>query len=82
MGFPGGSDSKESAYNVGELGSISGLGRTPGGGKATHSSTLAWRIPMNRGAWRATVSPWGHEELDTTERLSIHRYILTYINIT
>ena len=49
MGFPGGSDSKESAYNVRELGSISGLGRTPGGGKATHSSTLAWRIPMNRG---------------------------------
>ena len=55
MGFPGGSDSKESAYNVRELGSISGLGRTPGGGKATHSSTLAWRIPMNRGAWQATV---------------------------
>jgi len=79
MGFPGGSDSKESTYNVGEFGSISGLGRTPGGGKATHSSTLAWRIPMNRGAWQATVSPWGHEELDTTERLSIHRYILTYI---
>ena len=41
MGFPGGSDSKESAYNVGELRSISGLGRTPGGGKTTHSSILA-----------------------------------------
>ena len=24
-------------------------------GKATHSSILAWRIPMDRGAWRATV---------------------------
>ena len=32
MGFPGGSDSKESAYNVEDLGSISGLGRSPGEG--------------------------------------------------
>ena len=37
-------------------------------GMATHSSSLAWRIPMDRGAWRATV----HRvtELDMTERLS------------
>ena len=33
---------------------------------ATHSSMLAWRIPMDSGAW----GPWGREELDTTERLS------------
>ena len=32
LGFPGGSDSKESACNVGDLGSIPGLGRSPGGG--------------------------------------------------
>ena len=32
MGFPGGSDSKESAYNVGDLGSVPGLGRSPGEG--------------------------------------------------
>ena len=31
-GFPGGSDSKESAYNAGDLGSIPGLGRSPGEG--------------------------------------------------
>ena len=43
-GFPGGSDSKESAHNVGDPGSISGLGRSPGEGMATHSSILAWRI--------------------------------------
>ena len=30
MGFPGGSDSKASAYNVGDQGSIPGLGRSPG----------------------------------------------------
>ena len=31
LGLPGGSDGKESAYNVGDLGSIPGLGRSPGG---------------------------------------------------
>ena len=34
-------------------------------GMATHSSILAWRIPMDRGAWRAAVH--GITELDTTE---------------
>ena len=38
-------------------------------GMATHCSILAWRIPMDRGACRATVH-WGHKESDTTERLS------------
>ena len=33
LGFPGGSDGKESACNVGDLGSIPGLGRSPGEGK-------------------------------------------------
>ena len=33
MGFPGGSDSKESAHNVGDLGSVPGLGKSPGEGK-------------------------------------------------
>ena len=32
LGFPGGSDSKESSRNAGDLGSIRGLGRSPGGG--------------------------------------------------
>ena len=34
---------------------------------ATHSSILAWRIPMDKEAWH---SPWGCKELDMTERLS------------
>ena len=50
-GFPGGSDGKESTCNVGDLCSIPELGRFPGEGIATHSSILAWRIPMDRGAW-------------------------------
>ena len=42
-------------------------------GMATHSSVLAWRIPMDRGAWRS-YSPWGHKESNTTERLSTAQY--------
>ena len=42
LGFPGGSAGKESACNVGDLGSIPGLGRSFGEeGKATHSRILA-----------------------------------------
>ena len=44
-GFPGGSDGKESAHDVGDLGSIPGFERSPGEGMASHSSILAWRIP-------------------------------------
>ena len=45
VGFPGSSYSKEIACSVADLGLIPGLGRSPGEGKATHSSILAWRIP-------------------------------------
>ena len=55
MGFPGDSDSKESACNVGDLGSILGWEEPMEKGMATHSSILAWRIPMDREAWWATV---------------------------
>ena len=44
MGFPSGSDGKESACNTEDPGSIPG-GRSPGLGNATHSYILAWRIP-------------------------------------
>ena len=44
-GFPGGSDSKESSCNVGDPGSIPGLGRSLEEGMATYSSILAWKIP-------------------------------------
>ena len=44
-GFPGGSDGKVSACNAGDLGSILGSGRSLEKEMATHSSTLAWKIP-------------------------------------
>ena len=40
---------------AGDLGSIPGLGRSPEESMTTHSSILAWRIPMDKGAWWATV---------------------------
>ena len=54
-GFPGGSDGKESACNVGDQGLIPGLGRSlgKGGGYTLQYSFL--ENPMDRGAWRATV---------------------------
>jgi len=44
LGFPCGSAGKESSCNVEDLGSISGLGRSPGEGKGYHFSIMAWRI--------------------------------------
>ena len=37
-------------------------------GTATHSSILAWKIPMDRGTWRG-YSPWGQKESDMIEQL-------------
>ena len=54
-GFPGNSAGKEYACNVGELSSIPGLGRPLEEGMTTHSSILAWRIPMDRGTWQTIV---------------------------
>ena len=44
---------------------VPGLGRFPGGGNGNPPSILAWRIPMDRGAWHATVH--GVTESDTAE---------------
>ena len=54
--FPGGSDSKASAYNAGDLGLIPGSERSPGGGNGNPLQfPLAWGNPMDGGAWLATV---------------------------
>ena len=54
-GFPGCSDSKQSACNAGNLGSISGLGRSPGERKGYSLQYSCLENPMERGAWWATV---------------------------
>ena len=52
---PGGSAVKDPHASAGDTGSLPGLGRSPREGNGTHSSTPAWEIPMDRGAWWATV---------------------------
>ena len=63
MGFPCGSAGKESACNVGDLGSIPGLGRYPGEGKGY--------LLQYAGLENSMDSPRGRKELHTTERLSL-----------
>ena len=52
LGFPGGSDGKESACNAGDLGSIPGLGRSPGEGKGNPFQYSCWKIPWAEGPGR------------------------------
>ena len=65
FGFPCGSAGKESACNVGDLGWIPGLGRSPGEGKG---------YPLQysgHGEFHGLYSPWGRKELDATEQRSV-----------
>ena len=55
MGFPGGSAGKESACNVGDLGSIPALGTSPGEGHGNPLQYSGLENYMDRGAWQATV---------------------------
>ena len=55
MGFPGGSDSKESACNAGDKGCIPGLGRSPEEGNRNPLQYSCLENPMDRGTWQATV---------------------------
>ena len=54
-GFPGGSEVKASACNVGDLGLIPGLGRSPGEGNGNPLQYSCLENPMDGGAWWATV---------------------------
>ena len=54
-GFPGGSDSKESVCNAGDLGSTPGLERSPREGNGSSLRYSCLENPMDRGAWWATV---------------------------
>ena len=54
-GFPGGSEDKVSAHNVGDRGSIPVSGRSPGEGNGNPLQYSCLENPMDRGAWWATV---------------------------
>ena len=75
-GFPGGSDGKESACNVGDLGSIPGWGRSPGG---RHGNSLQYPClenPMDRGVSWATVHGVAKSQ-DRTEQLILSLSLYT-----
>ena len=73
LGFPDGSAGKESARNVGDLGLISGLGRSPGEGNAYLLQDSCLENPHGQrgdlwaGEFHGLYSSRGHKELDATE---------------
>ena len=77
LGLPGGSDGKEFACNAGDLDSIPGLGRPPGG---RHGNPLQCSCLENPHGQRSLVgySPWGLQESDTTERLSTAQHVVIF----
>ena len=76
-----GSDSKESTCNAGDLGSIPGLGRSPGGG---HGYTFQYSDLENPHGQRSLVcySSWGHKDSDMTEQPSTHSKHLMKVKVT
>ena len=60
LGFPGGSDSKESACNAGDLSSV------PGERNGYPLQYSCLKNSMEKGSWQAT-SPWDHKELNTSQ---------------
>ena len=66
-GFPGGSDSKDSARNAGDL--IPGSRRSPGEGNDNPFQYSCLEISMDRSL--ADYSPWGSKELNVTERITL-----------
>ena len=74
-GLPGGSDGKESACSVGDLGSIPELGWYPG---ERHGNPYQYSCLENPHRQRSLVgySPWGRKESDTVEQLSIAQHWL------
>ena len=69
------------ACNAGDLGSIAGLGRSPGGG---HGNPLQDSCLENPHEQRSlvTYSPWGRKESDMTERLSIAQQVTDLLHCT
>ena len=69
--FPSGSDGKAPVYNVGDLGSIPGSGRSPGEGNGNPLQYYCLKKSHGQGSL-VGYSPWGHKESDTTEQLHFH----------
>ena len=77
LGFLGGSAGKESVCNVGELGLIPGLRRSPGEGNGNPLQYSCLENPMDRGTWWATVHGVAKES-DTTEHAHMTKYKILF----
>ena len=76
MGFPGGSDGKESTRSAGGLGLISRLGISSGGGHGNPLQYSCLENSTHRGVWWVVgYRPWSHKESDMTERLSTVQWL-------
>ena len=71
--FPGGLDSKESAYNAGDLGSIAGSGRSLGEGNGNPLQYSCLENPMDGGAWLATVHGVTKSRTQLSDFNTIHK---------
>ena len=71
-GFPGSSAGKESACNARDLGSIPGLGRSPGEGQDNPLRYSCLENPMDRGAWQATVHGVAKSQIQLNTYTRIH----------
>ena len=80
MGFPGDSVVKNPSANAGNLGSISGSGRSPGGGNGNPLQYSCLGNPMDRGALWATIHGVA-EELNVTQRLNNNNNIKNVLNV-
>ena len=80
MGFPGGSDGKESVCNAGDLGLIPRLGRSLEEGMAT----IPVFLPGDPHGQRSLVgySPWGPRESDTPEHAHVPGACNTQVHVT
>ena len=76
MGFPGGSDGKESSCNAGDLGLIPGLGRSPGERNIPTLVYYGLENSMDRGAWQATVHGVAKNR---TQLSNFHTFVLIAI---
>ena len=77
LGFPGGSDSKESACNAGDLGSLPGCGRSPGEMNGYLFQCSCLENPMDRGAQWATAH--GVAKSQTWLTLSLFFSVVSYL---
>ena len=80
MGFPGGSDNKESACNAGDVGWIPGLGRSPGEWTGNSLQYSCLENPMDRGVWWASVH-WIAKRHDWASNTHTELFIAIFIYI-